>query len=51
VNNELCSPRQVPFLLSVDDLAVGAITRTGPQWVINCVTDFCEEWSLKVKEM
>jgi hypothetical protein len=32
----------------VDDLAVEATTRIRLQRGINCVKDFCEEWSLKI---
>jgi hypothetical protein len=35
-------------LLFADDLAVGATTIIGLQRVINCVKDFCGEWSLKI---
>jgi hypothetical protein len=31
-----------------DDLAVGATTIIGLQRAINCIKDFCDEWSLKI---
>jgi hypothetical protein len=40
--------RQVAGLLFADDLAVGGTTIIGLQRVINCMKDFCEEWSLKI---
>jgi hypothetical protein len=40
--------RQVAGLLFADDLAVGATTIIGLQRAINCIKDFCEEWSLNI---
>jgi hypothetical protein len=40
--------RQIAGLLFADDLAVGATTIIGLQRAINCIKDFCEEWSLKI---
>jgi hypothetical protein len=39
--------RQVVGLLFADDLAVGATT-IGLQRAINCIKDYCDEWSLKI---
>jgi hypothetical protein len=40
--------RQEARLLFAHDLAVEATTITGLQRAINCIKDFCEEWSLKI---
>jgi hypothetical protein len=40
--------RQVAGLLFAYHLAVGAASRMGSQMTINCIKDFCEEWSLKI---
>jgi hypothetical protein len=40
--------KQEAGLLFADDLAVGATTIIGLQRAINCIKDFCEEWSLQI---
>jgi hypothetical protein len=40
--------RQVVGLLFADDLAVEATTTIGLQRAINCVKDYCDEWSLQI---
>jgi hypothetical protein len=40
--------RQIVRLYFADDVAVGATTTIGLQRAINCIKDYCDEWSLKI---